>query len=522
MMAASVGSAGSPFSIRPARLLAMLVSLPFCAGAADLSVTAVRFWSLGDVTRIAVETSREFTFRTDHINNPSRHFFDLRGAKPVLDKKGTHIIAVKDTRVRQIRVAETQPSVTRVVLDMEEGEFDISTSQLTGPDRLMIEVRSKGENSAPTLSSTGVRRIPKSTEVEPEKPQEPSVLAKPAAVSLVVTDKLAGNKRKLHSTYPEAKAVEPPVLTSRLYTPKMPVQPQYQYAPPPSSEPVEEEPATKSPDLGIPRAAKFGNGSLTRILGLKVRRVIIDPGHGGHDNGTTGHNGLVEKDLVMDVAKRLGDLITGQMGSEVMYTRAGDKYIGLEERSAMANSSKADLFLSIHANSSPIRSASGVETYYLSFTPSRTALEVAARENAASERNISELKELLQKIAFRDKIDESREFASKVQTSLTSLMAASQPAGPKAAAARSNRGVKRAPFVVLIGAQMPSILTEIGFVTNTREESLLMKPEYRQKIAEAIFKGIKNYSESLSKFEVGPSRRISQVVYWAPPFSKLT
>lgn len=501
MRAASVGSAGSSFSYKSARLLAMLVSLPLCLGAAELSVTSVRFWSLGDVTRIAVETSREFTFRTDHINNPSRYFFDLRGAKPVLDKKGTHIIVVNDTRVRQIRVAETQPSVTRVVLDMDQGEFDIVTSQLTGPDRLMIEVRGKGENSAPTLSSTGVRRIPKSAEPEPQMPREPTVVAKPVAASLVLPDKLAANKRKLHSTYPEAKTAEPPVLTSRLYTPKMPVQPQYQYAPPPSSEPVEEEPATKSQDLGVPRAAKFGNGSLTRILGLKVRKVIIDPGHGGHDNGTTGHNGLVEKDLVMDVAKRLGDLITGQMGSEVMYTRTADKYIGLEERSAMANSSKADLFLSIHANSSPIRSASGVETYYLSFTPSRSALEVAARENAASERNISELKELLQKIVLRDKIDESREFASKVQTSLTGLMAANQT-GPKAAAGRSNRGVKRAPFVVLIGAQMPAILTEIGFVTNTKEESLLMKPEYRQKLAEAIFKGIKNYSESLSKFEV--------------------
>jgi N-acetylmuramoyl-L-alanine amidase len=151
-------------------------------------------------------------------------------------------------------------------------------------------------------------------------------------------------------------------------------------------------------------------------------------------------------------------------------------------------------FLSIHANSSPIKSATGVETYYLNFTTSKAALEVAARENASSERSIFDLKDLLQKIALKDKIDESREFAGRLQTSLYGLSSKN----PSAAAGTKNRGVKKAPFVVLIGAQMPAVLAEIGFLSNPAEEALLKKPEQRQKIAEALYKGIVAYVDTLS------------------------
>jgi N-acetylmuramoyl-L-alanine amidase len=171
----------------------------------------------------------------------------------------------------------------------------------------------------------------------------------------------------------------------------------------------------------------------------------------------------------------------------VVYTRSDDTFIPLQDRTRIANDSHADLFLSIHANSSPDRSASGVETYYLNFTSSQSALDVAARENAGSDKSVFELKDLLQKIALQDKIDESRQFAASVQSS---LYAASARLDPKS----KDRGVRKAPFVVLIGASMPSVLAEISFISNPRDASALKRGEGRQRIAEALYKGVSKYS----------------------------
>jgi N-acetylmuramoyl-L-alanine amidase len=235
---------------------------------------------------------------------------------------------------------------------------------------------------------------------------------------------------------------------------------------------------------------------MIRVLGLKVGRIVLDPGHGGHDAGTIGPEGLREKDLVLDVAKRLGALIEERLGSEVIYTRADDVFVPLERRTEIANEAKADLFLSIHANSSTLRSAAGVETYYLNFTTSRAALEVAARENAGSQKTIYELQDLLEKIALKDKVEESREFATRVQTAMFGLSAKSD------ALSRDHRGVKRAPFVVLIGASMPSVLSEIGFISNAHDESIMKRAEYRERIAEALYKGLAGYANTLSHFQV--------------------
>jgi N-acetylmuramoyl-L-alanine amidase len=244
-------------------------------------------------------------------------------------------------------------------------------------------------------------------------------------------------------------------------------------------------------------AKKQGSGetSLTRVLGLKLGRVVVDAGHGGHDTGTVGPGGLAEKDLVLDVAQRLATLIETRLKSEVVMTRPDDTYVGLERRTQIANDYKADLFISIHANSSPVRSASGAETYYLNFTTSKSALEVAARENADSERSIHDLQDLVQKIALKEKVEESREFAGRVQSALAVMSSRNNISA-------RNRGVKKAPFVVLIGASMPAILAEIGFVTNSQEEAQMKKPEHRQRIAEALYRGISQYASGLSRFQV--------------------
>ncbi len=226
--------------------------------------------------------------------------------------------------------------------------------------------------------------------------------------------------------------------------------------------------------------------------------MVIDPGHGGHDTGTIGPTGFMEKELVLDVAHRLGALITQRLGSEVVYTRSDDTFIPLEERTNIANDKKADLFLSIHANSSQLPHIAGSETFYLNFTTSEEALEVAARENATSQTSIHDLQTLVQRIALNEKVQESRELANILQRAMYSGLPRNR--------SFKNRGIKKAPFVVLIGAQMPSVLAEIAFLSNPKDESLLKKPDYRQKVAEALFRGVSQYADALSHLQVARQR----------------
>jgi len=254
--------------------------------------------------------------------------------------------------------------------------------------------------------------------------------------------------------------------------------------------------ASTKPDLirpaSSPTATHDGQSTLTRTLGLKIGRIVIDAGHGGHDTGTIGPTGLMEKDLCLDVALRLGKLIQQKLpGADVVYTRSDDTFIPLEERTNIANQTKADLFISIHANSSQDHAARGIETYYLNLRGTPESMEVAARENATSQQGIHDLQDVVRQIARTEKIDESKEFAEDVQDSLSKRI-------QRSAKTVKNRGVRKAPFVVLIGADMPSILTEISFLSNPSDEQLLKKPEQRQHVAEGIFSGVASYLESLN------------------------
>jgi N-acetylmuramoyl-L-alanine amidase len=482
--------------------------------AAPGKVTAVRFWSLGDMTRVAIEVSSDFHYHAERLDGPDRLFFDIRGATPPTDSKGMRIIHVDDALVKQIRVAETQPGVTRVVLDLE-ARAEFTASQLANPDRLMIELRLKDKPAPPaTASVTGAKSIadapaaPVAEDLVEAKPETLPVEAPRAALKHFEPPPTRPDPARTaaETAKPELLAQPPAALTAKPPQPSLPpyVPPitiAHATAPPPAplAAPAETAAVKPIPDPGPdPTPAKRntnGERSLTRVLGLKLGRVVIDPGHGGHDVGTHGASGTYEKDVVLDVAKRLGALLEQRLNTEVIYTRTDDTYVPLEQRTAIANDHKADLFLSIHANSSPYKTVAGVETYYLNFTTSKAALDVAARENASSERSVFDLKDLLQKIALKDKIDESREFASRLESSMYGVSSKANPTG-------KNRGVKRAPFVVLIGASMPSVLAEIGFLTNSNDEALLKKPEHRQKIAEALYKGIAGYAETLSHFQV--------------------
>lgn len=515
------GCTSGQFS-RPRLLTSFLLAAAVCSAAATNKaatnkVSAVRFWSLGELTRVAIDVSADFKYRSERLTNPDRLFFDIEGAKPDMVAKGLHIIPVGDGIVKQIRIAETQPGVTRVVIDLEQAA-EFTASQLTSPDRLMIELRSKGGAKPVTKPVVG-----KALEAAPLVPVPAEVkhpIVKddaPPAVAIVKPEPRKFESHKFepppHTEIARADTTAGLVAQELIPPPPMPAMAKPANIPgtslssmksslpaPPGAavlDPGPSAPAELKPGVASEPAKRNTNGdrSLTRVLGLKLGRVVIDPGHGGKDVGTHGPSGLYEKDVVLDVARRLGALIEKRLGSEVIYTRSDDTFVPLEERTRIANDRRADLFLSIHANSSPIRTAAGVDLYYLNFTTSKAALDVAARENAGSGSSIHDLKDLIEKIALKDKIDESREFATRLQTSLSTLET-------KGNAGAKNRGLKKAPFIVLIGASMPSVLAEIGFLTNAGDEALLRKPEHRQKIAEALYKGIASYADTLSHFQV--------------------
>jgi N-acetylmuramoyl-L-alanine amidase len=266
-------------------------------------------------------------------------------------------------------------------------------------------------------------------------------------------------------------------------------------APLPPPLPAAEPPADAPPVAPIPAtpltpsANAAGGFSIARQLGLSVSRIVIDPGHGGHDPGVLGR-GLNEATLVLDVALRLEKLLQRETGVEVVLTRRTDVYVPLEERTEIANRHNADLFLSIHANASRNTDARGIETFFLSFASSPDAEAVAARENSASTQNMHHLSDLVKKITLNNKLDESRDLANMVQDALVSNLRKSNKAV-------TSRGVKKAPFVVLIGAEMPSVLAEISFVSNKQELALLKTAAYKQKIAESLYNAVMKYRRSL-------------------------
>jgi N-acetylmuramoyl-L-alanine amidase/type II secretory pathway predicted ATPase ExeA len=253
-----------------------------------------------------------------------------------------------------------------------------------------------------------------------------------------------------------------------------------------------------------PDPSHQGQLSLARELGLKINRIAIDPGHGGYDTGTVGPHGLLEKNLCLDVALRLGQLIDENIASaEVVYTREDDRHVSLEERTAIANNANADLFVSIHANSSDDREARGVETYYLSLAATPESMKLATRENVFSESSLHELPDLIEKITRNDKITESKQLAVDLQNALSERL-------ELVSRRETNRGVKQAPFVVLTGARMPAVLSEISFVSNASDANLLLDGKQRQRIAEGLYRGIAAYLDSLHSLPLKKQKLVSE------------
>lgn len=405
-------------------------------------VMDIRTWNAEDYSRVVVDLNGAVKYEAARIKNPDRIYFDLYKARlghSITDRE----LPVQNGFLKSIRVAQNKVGVVRLVLDVKSVE-GYSAFLLPDPYRLVIDVH----GAEPAMSNAKTLPVPE-------------------------VGKLAGDRTVPSSSGATGGAGSESANDA---TPRRTL-------------------SGRDQPVGPAAAAKpthDGERSLTRALGLKISRIVIDPGHGGHDTGTIGPHGVLEKNVCLDVALRLGRLIQKKLpGAQVIYTRKTDVFVPLEERTAIANEAKADLFISIHANSSHDREARGIETYYLNFTSSPEALEVASRENALSESSIHQLQDLIKQIARNDKVEESRELATDIQDSLTHQLRL-------VSTAEKNRGVKKAPFVVLIGADMPSVLSEISFLSNKTDERLLEKSSQRQKIAQGIFRGIESYLSSLN------------------------
>ena len=416
---------------------AAVVSTPAPAPSSSLdavTIREIRRASLADgVVRVTIEMDGEALFRQERLDNPRRLFFDVRGAR-ASDSLQDATLKFTDGVVRVIRLGRRPNNTTRVVMDMD-GVESHSVFTLYNPYRVIVDF--KGGVAGPPAVSVAT-----------------SGVSAPPLVPIV--------REKLEP--------EPAVTPDVVAVPKPP-------------------PTPLAPVPTVPSANLNGQFSLARQLGLGISRVVIDAGHGGHDPGARA-NGINEAELVLDVAGRLRTLLEKQPTIEVTMTRGTDVFVPLEQRTAIANRQGADLFLSIHANASRNSKARGVETYFLNFASNPEAEAVAARENSTSGGQMHSLPEILRAIALNNKIDESRDFADMVQKSMVSKLSARN-------GQIRDLGVKQAPFVVLIGAGMPSVLAEIAFISHDGEGGLLRTEKYRQRIADALAAAVIRYTRTL-------------------------
>jgi len=465
-------------------------------------VSRIRAWNADNYTRIVIDVGSKVKYQAARISGPDRIYFDIEGAKLSAALLRKPIDVDGSSYLKTVRVAQNQSGVVRVVLEVNR-VADYSVFLLPDPYRLVVDVygtsaaaEAAARNTAPLPGPTRTTDAPPAAATSSAATNIQAAQQNASGSSVNHTKKTAaagpGAAKSAKSAHGADSALTEDAGAANTEVLPLPAHP---LAP---ITPVKKPRVTKSAhdqaeEMGpgtTPELTRDGQHSLTRALGLKIGRIVIDPGHGGHDTGTIGPTGLMEKDLCLDVALRVGKIIQQHLPSaEVVFTRDDDTFIPLERRTEIANQAKADLFISIHANSSQDRQARGIETYYLNLTGSSDAMEVASRENALSGNAVHDLQDIVAKIARNEKIEESKDLAAIVQDSLAKRME-SVNRGDR------NRGVRKAPFVVLIGADMPSVLAEISFISNPSDEQWLKKPENRQRVADGLYHGIESYLQS--------------------------
>lgn len=396
-----------------------------------VNILPVNYWSSSDYTRVVVRATAPAHYTTSLLekdgDQPRRLYIDFSQSYIAPDLRSP--IPIEDGLLQQVRTGQFDDSTVRVVLDIESIS-DYTIFSLKDPFRVVVDVRG--------VKKVGEKTVTPTPQVTEKSKKTPAIRVNPQPAHPFITLK-DSKKRK-----PDQK---------RRYTDSKEVQ-----------------------------------LSLAQQLGLGIRKIVLDPGHGGKDPGAMAF-GTKEKNIVLDVAKKLAAILRQEYSYEVQLTRETDTFLPLEERTAIANTSGADLFVSIHVNAHPNKSARGVETFYLNLATNAEAMRVAARENATSTHNISDMQNILTDLMQNSKILESSRLAEFVQANMISGLAREKYSV-------KDLGVKQAPFYVLIGAEMPAILAEISFITNPEEAKLLKTEKYLEDIAHQIAAGVAAYVEN--------------------------
>jgi N-acetylmuramoyl-L-alanine amidase len=398
-------------------------------------VLPVKYWSSDNYTRVVIMASGPVNYKDILIketkNTPRRLYIDF--IKSYIEPQYRSPVPIEDGLLRSIRTGQFNSNTVRVVLDIESID-NYKIYNLTDPFRVVIDVRGKEETAEVTAPKVAAPFAIASTQ---KKVKLPLVTSK--ASELII---LRETKKIAISTFETEAKVE-----------------------------------------ALSGAMKF---SLAQQLGLGVKKIVIDPGHGGKDPGAIAF-GLKEKDIVLDIAKKLAPVIAKELGCEVLLTRESDVFISLEERTAIANSENADLFVSLHINAHTLANVRGIETYYLNLTADAEAMRVAARENSTSTHQMSDLQDILSDIMKNSKMSESSRLAQQVHNSILAK------AKTNGFGDIRNLGVKQAPFYVLIGAEMPAILIEIAFISNEEDVRNLQNAKFITWLTQEIAYGIKTY-----------------------------
>jgi N-acetylmuramoyl-L-alanine amidase len=487
------------------------------------TLRGLRRTQIGDTVRLTLDFDAEVAFEQQRLAGPDRLFFDFVHTQAIATLADT-VLQFEGPAVRRVRLGRPKADVTRLVIDLD-GVASYSVFALYHPFRLTIDLQPAHMRPAPapvgTVAAAPVAPPPPPaprTGVVPGPISLPAAMAAPSAppplpplrAHRVVAPAASRPSRvpsfasRPVSSQPDllrGRRLQPSMLRAAIRVPRGP-RPPFDFTVVAANADrgarrdrrvVAATPPALAPAVPVVPSAPAENGaggfSIARQLGLGVSRIVIDPGHGGKDPGASGSK-TTEAEVVLDVSLRLEKILAVEPGIEVVLTRRDDTFIPLEERTAIANRHTADLFLSIHANSSRNRKAAGVETYILNFASNADAASVAARENASAAGSMRNLPDMVKAITQGNKREESRDFADAVQASMVSKL---RPHNPPL----RDLGVKQAPFVVLIGAGMPSVLAEIAFISHDGEGGLLRTEKYRQRIAEALAAAILRYTRTL-------------------------
>lgn len=423
----------------------------------------IRFWSNKNYTRVVIETTGQVKYKENLLkktaNTPRRLYVDLENCRIAPELQDP--IPINDGLLKRVRSGQHSPTTARVVLDTQSLS-DYKIFNLYNPFRIVIDVmgqKTEASQAAADSTRTGTRTaaITATREKTTVSPSSGVKSPKQKPPKTAAGRKLQADQPQT-ATIPEKPAAELPLRA----TAKIPV---------------------NAPDTGV-------MPSLAQQLGLGIKRIVLDPGHGGRDSGARGKNGLYEKDIVLKVAKQLAIRLKEKLDCEVIMTRDKDVFIPLEERTAIANTKEGDLFISIHVNAAPSKRVRGTETYILDLARNKSAMELAARENSSSTSQISDLQTILLDLIQNSKKSESIRLAEYVQDNMIS--------GLKPSYKVKDLGVKQAPFIVLVGAQMPAILTELAFISNPTEANWLRSDRYLASVSDNLATGISNYVNELN------------------------